>query len=353
MCHAVPIARLGDMEYLPAETGLDAPVTITNTPAVLFAPETIASFEGKPVTIRHPIPASDAFDVTPESWVSVARGVAQNVRPGHGDDADKLVADLLITGSDAIALIRSGVREISCGYASDYVMTGDGTAMRTRIVGNHIAIVESGRAGSDVAIRDEKPEGEPMNEKKTLAEWLKGLLKAADEMPEPEPEKKPEAEPAKDADDPLTAIMARLDAIEAKLAAAEMAEVMEPEEDEKPAEDPMADKCKDAAVIAKAEILAPGIANSATLKVDAIKAAMKTTDGLAAVQAIVDGEIDFENAAAVDAVFNGAAAILAAHRNAELVKTKTVDAAPANHSGVVTADQINAKNAQFWANRER
>jgi len=71
---------------------------------------------------------------------------------------------LVIFDSVAIAAIeQSAQKEISCGYRYKPVMTKgtyDGVeydGVMTDIVGNHIAIVESGRAGSDVVVGDKNP----------------------------------------------------------------------------------------------------------------------------------------------------------------------------------------------------
>ena len=71
---------------------------------------------------------------------------------------------LVIYDSVAIAAIeQSAQKEISCGYRYKPVMTKgsyDGVeydGVMTDIVGNHIAIVESGRAGSDVVVGDKNP----------------------------------------------------------------------------------------------------------------------------------------------------------------------------------------------------
>lgn len=71
---------------------------------------------------------------------------------------------LVIYDSVAIAAIEQSVqKEISCGYRYTPVMTKgvyDGVeydGVMTDIIGNHIAIVESGRAGSDVVVGDNNP----------------------------------------------------------------------------------------------------------------------------------------------------------------------------------------------------
>lgn len=78
--------------------------------------------------------------------------------------APYLDADLCIWDKSAIAGIDTGkVKELSCGYRWIPVMTpGDYEGVRydgvmTEIVGNHLALVEFGRAGSDVVVADSSP----------------------------------------------------------------------------------------------------------------------------------------------------------------------------------------------------
>jgi hypothetical protein len=155
-CRDVPIARIGVMMYGPGETpiveGDDGIAWVDRTAAELFRPETIASFEGKPVVDEHP-----AEDVTPKNWKGLARGVAFNVRQGSGADADVLLADLLITDEATIAAIEAMKREVSAGYEADYEQTGHGKGRQSEIYGNHIALVERGRCGPRCAIGDHQP----------------------------------------------------------------------------------------------------------------------------------------------------------------------------------------------------
>ena len=50
-------------------------------------------------------------------------------------------------------------REVSCGYDCLWVPTAEGQYEQRSIIGNHVAVVPSGRAGARVAIQDKKPEG--------------------------------------------------------------------------------------------------------------------------------------------------------------------------------------------------
>jgi hypothetical protein len=155
VCIGVPIARTGEMEYGPNETPLDGDddghVVVTRDEAEVFRPETIASFEGKAITISHP----NDF-VGPHNWKDLAKGILQNVRRGKGDQKDDLIADLLITDKMAIGLVKNGLREVSCGYEADYLQIEDGKGKQKNIVGNHLALVDQGRAGHGYAINDHK-----------------------------------------------------------------------------------------------------------------------------------------------------------------------------------------------------
>lgn len=190
ICFGVPIARTGMMEYgkdeTPLKVGSNGIVKIYRDAKEVFRPETIASFEGKDVTIKHP----EEF-VDPENYTILTKGVAQNIRKASEKDADGeecLLADLLIKDGFAIKLVKNGLREVSCGYEAEYEQTGDGEGRQFNIVGNHIALVEQGRAGSSYAINDEK--GKVIMDK--LLEKLKKKfgVTVVDEMMKDESEKK-------------------------------------------------------------------------------------------------------------------------------------------------------------------
>ncbi|SFU70974.1 DUF2213 domain-containing protein [Alicyclobacillus macrosporangiidus] len=158
VAHNVPISRAGWYEYLASEIGADTTsgdriVKVFRDPAEVFSPAAMASFEGKPLTDGHP-PAG----VTPDNASWYAKGAVQNVRRGTGEDNDLLLADLVVYDERLINEIRAGKREVSAGYECEYVPNGDGTYSQRNIVGNHVAVVESGRAGDRVRIRDQSPD---------------------------------------------------------------------------------------------------------------------------------------------------------------------------------------------------
>ncbi len=158
-CLNVPVARTGTQEYLPEELGLvpgsfslppGGMISVLRPEEEVFAPETLASFEGMPVTNDHP---ADGVDV--ENIRRVQMGHAHNIRRGSGDEADLLLADLVITDGRLIDAILKGKREISCGYT--YELTEEnGQYVQRKIRGNHIAVVNAGRAGPRVSIKDRK-----------------------------------------------------------------------------------------------------------------------------------------------------------------------------------------------------
>ncbi|MDO4838791.1 MAG: DUF2213 domain-containing protein [Clostridia bacterium] len=151
ICHNVPIARTGRQDYLPQEIGMEGGrlVSVIRTEEEVFSPQAIASFEGKPVTLEHPPMA-----VLPENYGMFLKGHAQNVHRGQGEDSDLLLADLFIDDKDLIRQIDEGLREISCGYECEYEQDEQGSVYQRRIRGNHVAVVEAGRAGSRVSIKD-------------------------------------------------------------------------------------------------------------------------------------------------------------------------------------------------------
>jgi hypothetical protein len=154
VAHSVPIARTGWYEYLGKE--VEHPekdiVRVYRPPSEVFNPASMASFEGKPLTDGHPLD-----HVTPENATMYIRGSVQNVRQGTGENVDMLLADLNVYDKMLMDEIENGKREVSAGYTFDLEPNGDGTYTQTHIVGNHVAVVDKGRAGDRVKILDGRP----------------------------------------------------------------------------------------------------------------------------------------------------------------------------------------------------
>ncbi len=117
----------------------------------VFAPETIASFEGMAVTNDHPPDGVNINNIR-----RFQKGHVHNVRRGSGKESDLLLADLIITDPELIELILGGKREISCGYTYE-LCEENGKFIQRKIRGNHVAVVDAGRAGHRVSIRDREP----------------------------------------------------------------------------------------------------------------------------------------------------------------------------------------------------
>jgi len=235
VCHNVPIARTGWQQYLPREMGLpedSGMVRVERTENEVFSSAAIASFEGKPVTDGHP-----PGEVDPSNYAAYTKGHVSNVRRGADELADYLVADLIIYDAVLIAEIEAGKREVSCGYDCKYIENGDGAYRQVDIAGNHVAIVNKGRAGNTVAIRDAKPKEEKtrmsvkreITKKGILAKMLSAFAKDADPEEvqqaadaiygDEKPVETPAAEKTADSgvESALQALTSRLDALEAKL----------------------------------------------------------------------------------------------------------------------------------------
>lgn len=154
ICRNVPIARTGSQKYLGREINLsgseaDRIVTVHRSEEEVFSEAAMASFEGKPVTNGHPPDL-----IGPDDVEIYEKGHAQNVRRGTEEWRDYLLADLHIHNRELIDAIQGGKREISCGYECEYTVNEDGTYSQKNIRGNHVAVVDRGRAGKRAAILD-------------------------------------------------------------------------------------------------------------------------------------------------------------------------------------------------------
>jgi uncharacterized protein len=128
-----------------------------------------ATFKGIPILSKHIILSDfDTYDeAQKKKWIVGAVGSDVEFLDPYLD------ADTNIWDASAIAGIETDVqREFSCCYRYVPIMT-TGTyngqtydGIMTQIQGNHLALVESGRAGSDVLAADKKLETNPMKRTK-------------------------------------------------------------------------------------------------------------------------------------------------------------------------------------------
>lgn len=414
LCLGVPIARTGWQEYGEGETplkcGPDGIIKIHRSSDEVFRPQTIASFQGKSITIRHP----ENF-VAPDNWQDLTYGTAQNVRKAVEKDDDgeeSLIADLLITEKMAIGLVRNGLRQVSCGYEAEYEQTGEGEGKQIKIIGNHVALVEEGRAGSSYAITDHKRKVSSME--KTLIEKLKARFgaKVVDEaMAEEKKEAKDAPTVANESYDELKGMMKDM----AEKLESGLKSIGAKDEKEEPKKDDDDDKAKDeeeskkeekskdepasmedrmkaleAAVsklleskagdeesedddfeessmtgdAARAEILSPGIklgkkekAEDMSFKSKALTAAYATEDGKEVIDTLIGGKkLTLDSNERVSMLFTAASEILSAKRGTGLESTKNplgFEVRDENVvTGAITAEKMNEINAAHWASRK-
>lgn len=149
-------ARAGIYEYAGAEVGKPdmAKVRVFRPDDEVFSKDAMSSFAHRPVTNDHP---DDS--VSPENWKREAVGFTDGKVARHGDF---VVVPMMVTDAEAIADVEAGKAELSAGYSCDleFVDGDDGNgqnydAIMRNIRGNHIAIVDRGRAGSECRIGDD------------------------------------------------------------------------------------------------------------------------------------------------------------------------------------------------------
>lgn len=384
LCEEVPIARTGEMYYgpgeVPVDPGEDGVIRITRGPDELFSPDTIASYNGKPVTNDHP-----PEGVTPANWKRLTIGVVQNTRRGTGIEDDLLLADLLITDAEGIEEVRSGKREVSCGYDAEYEQSEAGRGQQRRIIGNHVAIVERGRCGPRCAIGDSEMAKPSLVDRLTAA-----FRKTLDEAKIDEPDEKKTSDEDPDEDDEkkgdktadaLGKILDKLNTMDTRLSALEKTKDADEEEEEEggkkktddededpgePDEKKTADSLKE--ILSRAEILSPGIViktpTADSLKTakgvrdslcgckrQALSAALKTADGEKAVTPFLGGKtVDSASCSTIDAAFVGASELIGAMRSAGLAKVMhSINTNDASTKGkAMDAETLNKRNREFW-----
>jgi len=152
-------ARAGVYDYLGSEVDPEGKhfkatdvVKVYRPESEVFDKASVGSFFAKPITDNHP-----SVPVTQDNWRDHARGAVM----GAMKDGEYLAFDLALMDASAIAAVESGKRELSNGYACDLAFEDgqapDGTAyqaVQRNIRGNHVAIVDRGRAGSECSIKD-------------------------------------------------------------------------------------------------------------------------------------------------------------------------------------------------------
>lgn len=151
----VRCARTGIQYYKGSELGrpdLDV-VPVYRPETSVFDLSSLKTFGGKPVTDDHP-----DEPVTSKNWTSVAKGyIGETV----ARDGEYVRAPIILMDEATIKKVEDGKNQLSMGYHCDLVWK-DGTssngepynAIQGSINVNHIAVVDSARAGSACKIGD-------------------------------------------------------------------------------------------------------------------------------------------------------------------------------------------------------
>lgn len=159
ICTNAILARTGKQTYLRREVfgdscnDADKEVEVDRTAEEVFAPETLASFENKPLCVEHP-----DEDVNAENHNLLSVGYVRDVKKDIVDGNEVMTATLVITDKYGIDEVESGRKtDLSCGYDCDII--DDEHPQQRHIRGNHVAICERGRAGIARIVDSTPPRG--------------------------------------------------------------------------------------------------------------------------------------------------------------------------------------------------
>ena len=155
-----PLSKVGVFPYLGREIGAPEPDRIYKVyrpEEELSSPETIASFKLMPLVDEHAMRGDEADGFTPAERKGLHGVIGEDVY----FDTPYLRGNLKIYSESAKGLVKSGTkRELSPGYRFKLDPT-PGTfngeaydAIQREIRANHLALVEEGRTGPDVAVLD-------------------------------------------------------------------------------------------------------------------------------------------------------------------------------------------------------
>ncbi len=149
------ITRTGVFTYLNRDGTLRRELRL---PTEVFNADSLQSFEDSPITNNHPPKGTRLTSAnTKKHQVGHARDIRQ--------DGKHLAARMLLTEDKSIADAEGGKSQLSCGYRCDLeIISGvtdgiegvpDGLnydGIQRNIRGNHVAIVDRGRAGESAAL---------------------------------------------------------------------------------------------------------------------------------------------------------------------------------------------------------
>ena len=145
ICVDSVLARTGKQTYrrneIFADSEDDRLIEVDRKAEEVFSPETMASFENKPICVEHP-----DVDVTVDNISEFAVGFVRDIHKGEYEGEPVMLGTLVITDAKTIEEIENGEHtDLSCGYDCD--IEDCDSPEQKHIRGNHIALCEKGRAG--------------------------------------------------------------------------------------------------------------------------------------------------------------------------------------------------------------
>jgi hypothetical protein len=169
------LTRTGVFEYRRADGSVQRELRL---PEHVFNPASIASANGQPLTLQHPMQNLDARSFKRHT-------VGFVFEPHKADDGEHLRARVRIMDADAVRAVESGVKELSNGYETTLIPLDGGVFKRddfnggsevradflqTEILINHTALVDRGRAGPSARLDSAGNQGaQTMNEEEKKA----------------------------------------------------------------------------------------------------------------------------------------------------------------------------------------
>ena len=164
------LARTGKQTYKRSEIFGDDDerlVEVDRKAEEVFSPETMASFENKPICVEHP-----DVDVNSGNISEFAVGFVRDIHKGEYEGVPVMLGTLVITDAKTIEEIEEGKHtDLSCGYDCD--IDDSENPQQRNIRGNHVALCEQGRAGIARIMDSVK------DEESTYTEVTKNLEKEA------------------------------------------------------------------------------------------------------------------------------------------------------------------------------
>lgn len=182
-----PLSKVGVFPYLgkqiSSELEPDKIYQVYRPAEELLSEATVNSFKLLPIVDDHTMLGTE-----PGMMPAEEKGVhGTSGSDVYGKDG-KLYGDLKIYSETLKDEIEAGKKELSMGYFCDYELTPgtfDGRhydAVQRNIRGNHIALVEEGRMGSDVRVMDRKITMDSMKEINSMVKNAKrGIRRVFDE----------------------------------------------------------------------------------------------------------------------------------------------------------------------------